>query len=124
MSSKKIGSILARLSRIGNNEYQIDFTCHENEYDSDDEEDSWQWSHPIRFSYINEQFLNTDDIVYNTRERYTARIFWKNESRTITKMIEDTMTVRKARGEKMPEWSISKLCNAGDTVWWKCKTKF
>ena len=123
MSSKKIGSILARLKRMNTTEYQIDFTCHENEYDSDDEENSWQWSHPIYFSYVNKMFLNTGDIPYDTREHYTARIFWKNESTTITKMIEDTMMVRKARGEPIPKWSMSKLCNAGDSVWWKYKIK-
>ncbi len=127
MAHKKIGSILGRLLRIGDREYQLDFTCHENEYDSDDEENSMQWSHSIRFLYSShngtEQFLNLNEISYDTRERYTARIFWKNESTTIIKMIEDTMAVRKAKGEKIPVWSISKLCNAGYSVWWKHKTK-
>lgn len=126
--SKKIGAILARLKPIGyQSSYQIDFSRHENYDDSDDEGDEWQWSHPIRFVYTNINgnplFLNTDEIPYDIVERYTSSTFWKVRSTSITRLISDTIKIRKARGESLPEWSISKMCDAADSVWYKYKNK-
>jgi hypothetical protein len=116
--SKKIGAILARLTPIEKGIYRIDFSMHENDYDSDDEGDEWQWRYPIRFTHEGGLFLNTE-IQYDTRERHTATIFWKDSSTSIIKMITDTLKVWKASGESVPDWPISKMCNAGDAVWFK-----
>jgi hypothetical protein len=126
--SKKIGAILARLTPIGyQSSYQIDFSRHENYEDSDDEGNEWQWNYPIRFTYTNLNgnplFLNTDEIPYNTVERYTCATFWKSNSTTIIRLISDTFKIRKARGEPIPDWSISQMCTAGDSVWYKFQHK-
>ena len=119
MSRPKIGAVLARLQKLSYPMYCLDFTEHLNEYDSDDEGNEFQWSHPIRFEFRNGCFLNREDIPYNTNERYTAKVFWEDQSTSIDKMVEDTMRVRRARGEVMPRWSVGKMCNAADQVWYK-----
>ncbi len=119
--SRKIGDILARLKLVDQT-YQIDFSLHENGYDSDDEGHEWQWKCPIFFIKTGPLFLNEAEIPYDTVERYTSKIFWKDRSTSIHRMISDTMTIRKARGECMPDWvseKVSKLCEAGDNVWYK-----
>ena len=120
----KIGTVLARLTRLGTYLYRVDFTAHENDYDSDDEGDEWQWSHPIVFTHTktrtgDETFANDSEIPYDTCERYTARTFWLRDSTTITKLIYDTMAIRRARGEMMPSWSLSVMAKAADAAWFK-----
>ena len=123
MSSKKhkVGSIYARVTRLDGTYYRVDFTRNENLYDSDDEGDDWQWSYPIRFSVDllrgQHVFLNTDEIPYDTRERYTARCFWRTDSTSIPRLVCDTWAVRRARGESLPTWSLSAICKAADVAW-------
>jgi hypothetical protein len=121
--SKAIGAVLARLSPFGKSSYQIDFSRHENYDDSDDEGHDWQWCCTIRFEYTNNLFLNTEEIPYDTVERYTSKTFWKDRSTTIIRLISDTLAIRKARGEPLPDWSFSKMCEAGDNVWFKHTNK-
>lgn len=119
--SKKIGSIIGRITELAYPYYRVDFTRHNNAWDSDDEDDLWQWSHAIRFSYEHGPngmiFLNRDEISYNTAERYTGRKFWSDDSTSIVRMIQDTMMLRKARGDPLPPWSLSSVYRAGDNAW-------
>lgn len=118
---RKIGSISARITELAYPYYRVDFTRHNHALDSDDEDNERQWSYPIRFSYTRGSegmvFLNTDEIPYDTAERYTARTFWANESTSIVRMIQDTFVVRNARGDSVPPWSLFSICRAGDVAW-------
>lgn len=111
--------LFARITEFDYPLYRVDFTTHDNAYDSDDEEHDWQFKFPIRFSYQDGLFLNKDEIPYNTSERYTARTFWANESTTIGKMIRDTFAVRRARGETIPAWSLAQICSVADDKWYR-----
>lgn len=119
MSRRAIGSVYARLTELDYPYYKIDFTTHINLDDSDDEGDDWQWSHAIKFAYLDRQFLNTGEIPYNTVERYTSKTFWKDQSLSIQKMVADTFRVRKARGENTPLWGMAKVLQAAEDIWWK-----
>lgn len=118
---KKLGTISARLTELAYPEYRIDFTSYVNLYDSDDEGNDCQWSCPIRFTYLNQTFLNKDEVEYDTRERHTCKVFWAKESTTISKMVATTLMVRKARGESLPAWPLSVMCRAADDAWDKFK---
>lgn len=117
----KVGTIRARITPMDYPYYCVDFTRHNNADDSDDEADDWQWSHSIRFSYEVEKgkrvFKNEAEIPYDTRERYTNRVFWLSESSTIMRMIRDTFSVRQARGDPTPSWSIQQSCAAAEAAW-------
>lgn len=116
-----VGLIRARISELDYPYYRVDFTRHNNEWDSDDEEDDWQWSYSIRFFYERRGedliFLNTDEIEYDMRERYTAKVFRSDYSTSIVQMVRDTITVRAARGERIPPWPLSTLGLAAEAAW-------
>jgi hypothetical protein len=118
---KRIGSIHARITELAYPYYRVDFTRHNNVWDSDDEENDCQWSYSIRFAYENVKgamlFRNLDEIPYDTTERYTARVFWQTHSTTIMRMIQDTFAVRRARGDPLPPWSLSAICHAAEKEW-------
>lgn len=119
MARRSIGSVYARLTDLTYPNYRIDFTTHMNADDSDDEENDWQWSHAIKFAHVSRKFLNTDEIPYDTVERYTCKTFWKEQSTTIQQMVADTFRVRKARGDPIPPWPMSKVLAAAENIWWK-----
>lgn len=116
-----LGSIVGRITEFEYPYYRVDFTRHNNDWDSDDEQDEWQWSHSVRFSYqrvSNEMlFQNTDEIPYNTLERYTGRTFWATDSTSIIRLLRDTFAIRKARGEALPPWPLSAVTAAADLAW-------
>lgn len=123
---RKVGSISARITELAYPYYRVDFTRHNNVWDSDDEDNESQWSYPIRFSYTRGSegmvFLNTDEIPYNTAERYTGRVFWENNSTSIVRMIQDTFVVRKARGYPDASWSLISIYVSAERAWEKHHT--
>lgn len=120
----RIGAIYARITEISYPVFRIDFTRHNHSYDSDDEENERQWSHGIRFSYEEGLFLNQEEIPYNQRERYTCKIFWKEDSSTLLQMIDDTFEVRRAKNETLPPWPRSAIHRAADRAWDRTRSSF
>ncbi len=102
----------ARLTELQFPYYKIEFTTLINL-------DARHWSHPIKFAYLDGQFLNTDEIPYNTVERYTNKTFWKDQSLSIQQVVADTFKVRKARGDSTPLSGMDKVLQAADAIWWK-----
>lgn len=115
--SRKIGSLFARITEQSYPRYQIDFTRHNGAYDSDDEENERQWSHAVSFTYENGLFLNAYEFEYDTRERYTCKIFWSSDSTTIMQLLEDTFQVRRAKKDPLPPWSLSAIQRAAELAW-------
>lgn len=110
--------LFARITPFAFPQYRVDFSSHDNDYDSDDEDHEWQWTYAIRFNYIDGRFLS-HEVEYDTRERYTCRVFSSSDSTTITQMIRDTLAVRRARGERMPPFSIERMCAKADDRWFR-----
>jgi hypothetical protein len=120
----RIGAIYARITEISYPMFRMDFTRHNNAYDSDDEENERQWSHGICFSHEGGLFLNEREIPYDQRERYTCKVFWKADSTTLFQMIDDTFEVRRARKEPTPPWSRSSLHRAAEDAWDRARSCF
>lgn len=110
--------LFARITPLAFPEYRVDFSSHDNENDSDDEDHEWQWTYPIRFQFVEGLFLSRE-VEYNTRERYSCRVFSSQASTTIIEMIRNTLTVRRARGERMPPFSIERMCTVADDRWFR-----
>lgn len=120
----RIGAIFARVTEISYPLFRIDFTRHNNAYDSDDEENERQWSFAIRFTYDGKHFLNEEEIPYDHRERYTCMVFWKNESCSLAKMIDQTFRIRGAKKESVPTWNRRAIHYAAENAWDRVKSTF
>ena len=110
--------LFARITPLSFPEYRVDFSSHDNDYDSDNEDHEWQWTYPIRFRYLDGLFLSRE-VEYDVRERYSCRVFLSQSSIHITDMIRNTLTVRRARGERMPPFSIERMCVVADDRWFR-----
>lgn len=116
---KKDRMLFARITPLAFPDYRVDFSSHDNDYDSDDEDHEWQWTYPIYFAYVEGLFLNRREVEYDTRERYSCRVFPSQSSTNITEMIRNTLAVRRARGERMPPFSIDRMCAVADDRWFR-----
>lgn len=110
--------LFARITPLSFPEYRVDFSLHHHDGDSDHEDHEWQWTYPIRFRYMDGLFLSCE-VEYDIRERYSCRVFSSQASTTIIEMLRNTLTVRRARGERMPPFSIERMCVAADDRWFR-----